>query len=62
MTVKKGLGKGLGALITSNEDFVDMDNEKRSGVIDVDINRIEPNVNQTQNTLKRNLYVSCLNQ
>lgn len=46
MTVKKGLGKGLGALIASNENFIDMDNEKRSGIIEIDINRIEPNVNQ----------------
>lgn len=46
MSVKKGLGKGLGALIVSNENFIDMDNEKRSGVIEVDINRIEPNANQ----------------
>lgn len=46
MAVKKGLGKGLDALIVSNEDFIDTNSERRSGVIEVDINSIEPNDNQ----------------
>ncbi len=46
--MKKGLGKGLGrgldALITSN---IQLDNEeKKEGVLEIDINKIEPNKNQ----------------
>lgn len=37
--IKKGLGKGLGALISSAEDV-------QSGVLEIRINDIEPNVNQ----------------
>ncbi len=46
--MKKGLGKGLGrgldALITSN---IQLDNEeKKEGVLEIDINKIEPNKDQ----------------
>ena len=41
--MKKGLGKGLGALITENTDA---DRERLSGVLEVDINRVEPNKDQ----------------
>ncbi len=39
----KGLGKGLDALITSN---IDIEDSQKDGVIEVDINKIEPNKNQ----------------
>ncbi len=39
----KGLGKGLDALITSN---LDLDNDKKDGVVQLDINKIEPNKDQ----------------
>jgi len=40
---KKGLGKGLGALLTENTD---LETERRAGVLEVDINRVEPNKDQ----------------
>lgn len=42
---KKGLGKGLGALLNNIEEHNDI-NEKKAGVIEIDINKIEPNISQ----------------
>ena len=44
VALKKGLGRGLGALI-SEAEFSD-EEYKRTGVLSVDINRIEPNKQQ----------------
>lgn len=48
---KKGLGKGLGALLNNIEEKSEKDekkekNEKKSGIINIDINKIEPNAGQ----------------
>jgi len=48
--MKRGLGRGLGALIAdaelSGEEFAQREEYKRSGIVMVDINRIEPNKQQ----------------
>ena len=48
--IKRGLGRGLGALIAdaefSSEDFAKREEYKRTNVVMVDINRIEPNKQQ----------------
>lgn len=47
MSLKKGLGKGLGALINdSSEDF----DESLNNIIEIDINKIEPNKKQPRKT------------
>jgi len=43
-TQKKGLGKGLQALITENQDS--NSNDILAGVLEIDINRVEPNKDQ----------------
>ena len=48
--VKRGLGRGLGALISdaefSSDEFAQREESKRSSIVMVDINRIEPNKQQ----------------
>jgi len=46
MTAKKGLGKGLGALINETGRAVETRGDASSGVLEIDINNIEPNRNQ----------------
>lgn len=49
MSLKKGLGKGLGALISApeaEEEVNVIDKKEQGGVIEIDINKIEPNKNQ----------------
>lgn len=43
MSLRKGLGRGLGALISEDEEIL---SEDLSGVIEVDINKLEPNKEQ----------------
>jgi len=43
---KKGLGKGLGALISAEEKIAEIENIDRSNVIEMDINKLEPNPDQ----------------
>lgn len=45
---KKGLGKGLGALISENTNIEEIKNgeENKSGVIEIDINKVEPGKGQ----------------
>ena len=45
MALKKGLGKGLGALI-SNEQTEHISEDDKSKIIEIDINKIEPNKDQ----------------
>ena len=49
-TVKRGLGRGLGALIAdaelSSDEFAKREEQKKTNIIMVDINRIEPNKQQ----------------
>lgn len=45
MSVKKGLGKGLNALI-SETNMEKIESDAASGVLEVDINKVEPNRNQ----------------
>ena len=51
-TLRKGLGKGLGALIAdaeiNSEEYAKREEIKRTGVLMVDINRIEPNKQQAR--------------
>jgi len=48
--MKRGLGKGLGALIATEESLVSsgssIDTGESNGILDIDINKIEPNKNQ----------------
>ncbi len=49
VSLKKGLGKGLGALISApeaEEEVNVIDKKEQGGVIEIDINKIEPNKNQ----------------
>jgi len=46
MTTKKGLGKGLGALITQTQTENAPGKDGYTGVLEIDINKIEPNRNQ----------------
>ncbi|MDL2248284.1 ParB/RepB/Spo0J family partition protein [Tyzzerella sp. OttesenSCG-928-J15] len=56
---KRGLGKGLGALIATEENLVTsgsgnaVDNEI-NGILEIDINRIEPNKNQPRKRFDEN--------
>ena len=44
---KKGLGKGLGALISENTNIEEINNNDiKNGVIEIDINKIEPGKGQ----------------
>lgn len=46
MALKKGLGRGLEALISTGPDEVEVQDQDRSGVVEVDILKIEPNSRQ----------------
>jgi len=50
VAIKKGLGRGLGALITdaefTGEEYAKLEESKRTNVVMLDINRIEPNKQQ----------------
>lgn len=50
---KKGLGKGLGALIVNEEKIESI--EENNGIIDIDINKIEPNENQPRKNFNQKL-------
>lgn len=50
---KKGLGKGLGALIASEEKIETLDNNP--GIIEIDINKIEPGKNQPRRNFNQEL-------
>lgn len=50
---KKGLGKGLGALIASEEKVESIETD--TGVVEIDINKIEPGKNQPRKTFNKEL-------
>ena len=46
MALKKGLGKGLGALIADEPDQYPLEDKSKIKILEVDINKIEPNKDQ----------------
>ena len=58
--MKKGLGKGMGALITASATFEtereqnsDSDSVQTGGILQIDINKVEPNPNQPRKTFEQ---------
>ena len=53
--LKKGLGKGLGALLTDTDNnAIDTNREGKAGVLEVDINQVEPNKDQPRKYFEEN--------
>jgi ParB family transcriptional regulator, chromosome partitioning protein len=57
-TQKKGLGKGLGALFSNDESSENLDT---SGVIELDINKIEPSLNQPRKYFEEDSLIELSN-